>query len=242
VRRAAPLAQPEDALARFEEPLRASAVLEGWTARTHFSEACAALWLEGALVHLEELVLHDSGIDIRAPTHKLIRAYAILRARRRIVAEALTGPCRRLASGALFGDAAGDDVPEERRGQLGEPSGAMDSDAEDSNGDGFDTDVIGDVSGRSDGLEAEFAAVDAAIAHSRRVIDRESAAPRPRDPLGYDLDWSQDERLQACRAERDHPESAAAPRRRLGGSAKYRTAAASALARQSSRRNRIARG
>src|ERR1700686_5117715 len=85
---AAPLAQAEDALARLDERLRASPVRDGWIARTHFAEACAALWLEGSLVHLEDLVLHDADMDVRAPTHELIRAHAILRARRRIAAEA----------------------------------------------------------------------------------------------------------------------------------------------------------
>ncbi|WP_158816046.1 RHE_PE00001 family protein [Methylocapsa sp. S129] len=200
---AGPLAQADDALARLDERLRASPVREGWTARTHFTEACAALWLEGALVHLEDLVLHDSGMDIRAPTHELIRAHAILRARRRIAAEAPDWALSKAGLGALRSDAAGDDAPEEGRRQQGEPSGAMDSDAENSNDGGFDTNVIGDASGRPDGLEAEFAAVDAALARSQRVIDGESAAPRPRDPLVYDFDWNQDERLQAWRAARD---------------------------------------
>ncbi len=44
----------------------------------------ACLWLEGELVHLEDLVLHDASMDIRAPTHELTRAHAVLRTRRRI--------------------------------------------------------------------------------------------------------------------------------------------------------------
>src|SRR5476649_391117 len=85
---AAPLARAEDALARLDERLSRSPVREGWIARTHFSESCAALWLEGELVHLEDLVLHDAGMDIRAPTHELIRTHTILRARRRVTAAA----------------------------------------------------------------------------------------------------------------------------------------------------------
>jgi hypothetical protein len=204
---ATPLGRAEDALARLDERLSRSPVREGWIARTHLTEACAALWLEGELVHLEDLVLHDVGMDVRVPTHALIRAHAILRARRRIVAEAPDWALSKAGLGALRGDAAGDGVPEEGGGQLGEPSGARNSDAEDSNDDSFDTEVIGAPSGRSDGLEAEFAAVDAAIAHSQRVIDGESAAPRPRDALVYDLDWNQDERLQAWRAARDQTQN-----------------------------------
>jgi hypothetical protein len=68
---AQPLARAEDALARLDERLSRSPVREGWIARTHFSKACAALWLEGELTHLEDLVLHDSGMDVRAPIHEL---------------------------------------------------------------------------------------------------------------------------------------------------------------------------
>ncbi|RWQ12479.1 MAG: hypothetical protein EOR93_33075, partial [Mesorhizobium sp.] len=52
----------------------------------HFYDAAAALWLEGELVHVEDLVLHDTHMDIRTPTHELTRAHAVLRARRLIVA------------------------------------------------------------------------------------------------------------------------------------------------------------
>src|ERR1700683_1506555 len=81
---AGPLVRAEDALARLDERLSRSAIRDGWIARTHFGEACAALWLDGELIHLEDLVLHDAGMDVRAPTRELIRAHAILRARRRI--------------------------------------------------------------------------------------------------------------------------------------------------------------
>ena len=49
-------------------------------------EACNALWLAGELVHVEDLVLHDARMDIRAPTHELTRAHTILRIRRQIAA------------------------------------------------------------------------------------------------------------------------------------------------------------
>ena len=67
---AAPLAQAEDALARLDERLRASPVREGWISRTHFTEGCAALWLEGELVHLEDLgACAIPGMDVSAPPH-----------------------------------------------------------------------------------------------------------------------------------------------------------------------------
>lgn len=80
------LAAAEDALARLDERLNKSPIREGWIARTHFSDACAALWLEGELVPIEDLVLHDAGRDVRVPTHELTRAHKILRTRRRMAA------------------------------------------------------------------------------------------------------------------------------------------------------------
>src|SRR5829696_3791510 len=81
---AGPLAAAEDALARLDERLGQSPIREGWISRTHFTDACASLWLQGELVHLEDLVLHDAAMDLRAPTHELTRAHAVLRARRRV--------------------------------------------------------------------------------------------------------------------------------------------------------------
>ena len=81
---AAALAAAEDALARLDERLATSPIRDGWTARTHYTDACACLYLAGELVHLEDLVLHDAHMDVRTPTHALTRAYAVLRARRRI--------------------------------------------------------------------------------------------------------------------------------------------------------------
>jgi hypothetical protein len=68
-RMAAPLATAEDALALPDERLRTSPIREGFIARAHFLDACASLWLEGELVHLEDLVLHDAEKDARSPTN-----------------------------------------------------------------------------------------------------------------------------------------------------------------------------
>src|SRR5438309_6272851 len=81
---AGPLAAAEDAAARLDERLAKSPIRDGAISRMHFADACATLWLDGELVHLDDLVLHDAGMDVRAPTHELTRAHAVLRARRRI--------------------------------------------------------------------------------------------------------------------------------------------------------------
>src|SRR3954467_7173700 len=95
---AVPLATAEDALARLDERLGQSPIREGWISRTHFLDACASLWLQGELVHLEDLVLHDAGMDQRAPTHELTRAHAVLRTRRRIAA---AEPCWAVSASGL---------------------------------------------------------------------------------------------------------------------------------------------
>ena len=71
-------------MARLDERLAKSPIRDGCDRRTHFTDAAASLWLDGELVHLDDLVLHDAGMDIRAPTHELTRAHAVLRTRRRI--------------------------------------------------------------------------------------------------------------------------------------------------------------
>lgn len=95
-----PIVAAEDALARLDERVARKGDFgalgsrqskdgllrenEGWIARSHFMEACNALWLAGELVHVEDLVLHDARMDIRTPTHELTRAHAILRTRRQV--------------------------------------------------------------------------------------------------------------------------------------------------------------
>jgi hypothetical protein len=75
------------ALTRLDERIARSAVGEGWIERSQFTDACASLWIDGELVHLEDLVLHDATKDIRTPTHELTIARDVLRTRRRIAAQ-----------------------------------------------------------------------------------------------------------------------------------------------------------
>ena len=75
------------ALARLDERIALTPVGEGWIERAHFIDACASLWIDGELVHLEDLVLHDATRDIRTPTHELTIARDVLRTRRRIAAQ-----------------------------------------------------------------------------------------------------------------------------------------------------------
>lgn len=72
------------ALTRLDERIARSPVGAGWIERSQFTDACASLWTDGELVHLEDLVLHDDIRDIRTPTHELTIACDLLRSRRRI--------------------------------------------------------------------------------------------------------------------------------------------------------------
>ncbi|MEM5583785.1 hypothetical protein WNZ15_15075 [Roseibium sp. AS2] len=80
-----PLDRAGRALARADERLRRTPSLnDGVRSRSHLFDTCASMALDGDLVHLEDLVLHDAGTDRRAPTHELTRAARLLALRRRI--------------------------------------------------------------------------------------------------------------------------------------------------------------
>lgn len=81
-----PALRANAALTRLDERLRTSPVRDGYLARMTFHEAMASMWLGGELVHLEDLVLHDAHMDIRAPTHELTLAHQVLRAIRQVAA------------------------------------------------------------------------------------------------------------------------------------------------------------
>ena len=56
---------------------------KGLSGRLEFQEACAWSWNRGELVHLEDLVLHDASLNVRAPDHELAATYSVLRRWRR---------------------------------------------------------------------------------------------------------------------------------------------------------------
>lgn len=193
---ASPLARAEDALARLDERLRASPIKEGWAARAHFLDAAAAIWLEGELVPLEDLVLHDAGMDVRAPTHQVVRAHAVLRARRRIAAGepgwALT-PAGLDALRGQGGESHGDPA-------AGSSDPAADDDPEgEGERDELSEEPASARAAADDGLDALLAGVDQAIAKAERALAADARAPTPprpaRDPLVYNGDWNEAARL-----------------------------------------------
>lgn len=73
-----------EAVTRLDERLREHPVAEGWRIRQDYLDACASLWVEGELVHLDDLLLRDAGMPVRLSSLELERAVEVVRGRRLI--------------------------------------------------------------------------------------------------------------------------------------------------------------
>lgn len=166
------------ALVRCDERLlRANPVLaEGARQRGHAFEAQALIGLTGGLCPLEDLCLHDAGMDVRSPTREIARAAAMLDERRRL---ARRDPAEISSPGALRQRLGIEGSPEPDRTdsvttsvpakQLAAPwdrTGPEDDDADQADED--DLDLEDEPDHAADPASAE---IDALLVRTRKKLD-----------------------------------------------------------------------
>ncbi|WP_273728611.1 RHE_PE00001 family protein [Brucella gallinifaecis] len=168
-----PVANATAALTRLDERLACSPIRDGMLQRMHMQDAVASMWLEGELVHLEDLVLHDAVMDTRMPSHALTIAHSVLRLRRQIATRAASWALSNSGMQQLLGRNV--DIAVEEVKQYQEPE------------EGGSDPLMDDI-------DALLARTDALL----KGIVQEKAKPRTVqiDPLLDDEDWNEDERLQ----------------------------------------------
>ncbi|UYZ09740.1 RHE_PE00001 family protein [Agrobacterium salinitolerans] len=178
-------ARAGEALARLDERIDRSTMKQGFIERQDFTDAISSMWVDGELVHMEDLVLHDAHMDVRAPTHEMTAAHRILRSRRLIFSNASGWAFTAPGLSRLRGRAALAEEPAPPRQTL-DHSRDEDADAEEETS-----------------LDGAFSELDALLARSAATLDAITTGgalqPMHREEshaIINEPDWDEDERLK----------------------------------------------
>jgi hypothetical protein len=228
----ADLARPIEAatlaLVRIDERLARSEPMlaDGVRARFHLFEAQALAQLAGELASLEDLVLHDAGMDVRAPSTGVVRAQRILDERRNLARRTPEAVLAPEPLSRLIGVAAESGQVKARDAEMGQAAAAVSAaarpavsgpwdmpkpfaddglwpDPEESDvGDGLELpdDEEGEAldQGRSRAATGDLAAIDALLARTGRLLGAFERPPPETAPLRLrDPDYGASTRLMA---------------------------------------------
>ena len=167
----------------FDARLEASGLAAGWQSRCDMNEAVRALLLDGHLVDIGDMVLHDAGMDVRSPTHELTRAASALRARRTAMVRKAPWPISYDGLAALRG--IGPVKPDEPKAK-----GKRKVDPD-------DEEAYPAFANDADPWEAHFAEIDALLDRTDKVLAGETPLPKSRSHLVYDPDQDEAENEDA---------------------------------------------
>ncbi len=160
------------AVLRLDARLEASGLSAGWQSRCDLTEAVRALILDGQLVDVGDLVLHDAGMDVRHPTHELTRAATALRARRTALVRPAPWPVSIDGLAALRGIGP-------MRGEGSAAPKTLKHDAE-------DEEAYPPFANDADPWTAHLAEIDALLERTGKVLAGETPLPKHRSHLVYD--------------------------------------------------------
>jgi hypothetical protein len=167
------------AVLRFDARLEASGLAAGWQSRCDMTEAVRALILDGHLVDVGDLVLHDAGMDVRHPTHELTRAAAALKSRRTAMARKAPWPLSIDGLSALRGIGGVAD-------EASRPSKVKRPDPD-------DDEAYPLHANDADPWKAHFAEIDALLDRTSKVLAGETPLRKSRSHLVYDPDQDEAE-------------------------------------------------